>query len=108
MYRASGSSPLPFAVGVLALAGPMDGRGHALARLDVALDAYTLGYFLLDIIEIDARGTGCLATELLVSRAEPDALVTRGPVNTDWLNALADRHGVVIRSGERRPEPPRQ
>jgi len=27
------------------------------------------------------------------------ALVTRGPVDTDWLHALADRHRLTIRSG---------
>jgi hypothetical protein len=105
MYGASGSPILPFAVGVLALAEPTDSTGRVLARLDLALDTYKLGYFLLDIIEISTHGTGCLATELLVSRATPDALVTRGPLDTDWLNALANRHRLVIRSGEEHPRP---
>ena len=106
MYGASGSPTLPFAVGVLALAEPTDSTGRAIARLDLALDTYQLGYFLLDIIEISTHGTGCLATELLVSRATPDALVTRGPHDTGRPNALANRHGLVIRSGVDHPRPP--
>lgn len=96
MYGASGSWPRPFAVGVLALTAPPNGAGRTVARLDLALDAYKLGYFLVDTVEIDARGTGYLATELLVSRAAPEALVTRGPVDTAWLHALADRHRLMI------------
>ena len=105
MYGASGSWPRPFAVGVLALTDTADGAARAVARLDLALDAYKLGYFLVDTIEIDDRGTGYLATELLVSRATPAALVTRGPVDTDWLHTLADRHRLTIRPCEKHREP---
>jgi hypothetical protein len=99
--NASDGWPRPFAVGVLALAPTTNSPGRTNARLDLALDTYKLGYFLVDTIEIDAHGTGYLAAELLVSRTTPDALVTRGPVDTDWLHALADRHPLVIHSEER-------
>jgi hypothetical protein len=103
MYGASDSWPRPFAVGVLALAAPTAGAGRASARLDLALDAYRFGYFLVDTIEVDTHGSGYLAAELLVRRADPEALVVRGPVDMDWLNALADRHRLVIRFSEERP-----
>ena len=94
----SGSWPRPFAVGVLAFAITPDGTGRATARLDLALDTYKYGYFLIDTVEIDPHGTGYLAAELLVRRAGPDALITRGPIDVDWLHALADRHRLMIRS----------
>jgi hypothetical protein len=100
MHGAPDTWPRPFAVGVLALASPADGADRAAARLDLALDTYKFGYFLIDTIEVDPQGTGYLATELLVSRADPDALVIAGPVDTGWLHALADRHRLVIRSRE--------
>jgi hypothetical protein len=91
-------------VGVLALAAVESGTDRTAARLDLALDAYKLGYFLIDTIEIDAYGTGYLAAELLVSRTTPDALVTRGRLDTDWLHALADRHPLVIHTCEERSQ----
>ncbi len=100
--RAPDAWPRPFAVGILAFAAPPDGAGRSTARLDVALDAYKLGYFLIDTIEIDAYGTGYLAAELLVSRTTPDALVTRGRIDPDWLRALTDRHPLVIHACEER------
>jgi hypothetical protein len=100
MCNASDGWPRPFAVGVLALGATPSGPDRTAARLDLALDTYKLGYFLIDTIEIDAHGTGYLAAELLVSHATPDALVARGPVDNDWLHALADRHPLAIHSGE--------
>jgi len=48
MCGPSGTRPRPFAVGVLALPrpvdGPIDAAARAVARLDLALDAYKLGY----------------------------------------------------------------
>jgi hypothetical protein len=106
MYRTPSSWPRPFAVGLLAFTEPTHGTGRTIARLDLALDTYKFGYFLIDTIEIDSRGTGYLAAELLVSQTNPDALVTRGPVDSGWLHALADRHRLVIRSSEESlPEP---
>jgi hypothetical protein len=78
-----------------------DRAGRATARLELALDAYKLGYFLVDTVEIDTRGSGYLAAELLVSRTTPDALVTRGAVDDGWCHALADRHRLVIHTGGR-------
>lgn len=74
--------------------------GQSRPRPRLALRAYTLGYFLIDTIEIDTHGTGYLAVELLVSHATPDALVARGPVDAAWLHSLADRHPLTIHSRE--------
>ena len=101
--NASDGWPRPFAVGLLALGGGASGPDRSAARLDLALDAYKLGYFLIDTIEIDGYGTGYLAAELLISRTTPDALVTRGRVAADWLHAQADRHPLVIHSCDERP-----
>ena len=95
--------PRPFAVGVLALGANPSGPDRTAARLDLALDTYKLGYFLIDTIEIDDHGTGYLAAELLVSHATPEALVARGPVDADWLHAIADRHPLAIHSSEEIP-----
>ena len=103
MCQASHGWPRPFAVGVLALTTTTHGPNRTTARLDLALDTYKLGYFLIDTIEIDAHGTGYLAAELLVSRTTPDALVTRGRVDPDWLHALADRHPLLVHSCEEQP-----
>ncbi|HET9657701.1 MAG TPA: hypothetical protein VFP72_20285 [Kineosporiaceae bacterium] len=102
MRNATEGWPRPFAVGVLAVGAGLSHPDRSAARLDLALDTYKLGYFLIDTIEIDTHGTGYLAAELLVSRTTPDALVVRGPVDADWLHALADRHPLEIHSGEER------
>lgn len=107
MRQASDSWPRPLAVGVLALVPAASGPDRTAARLDLALDTYKLGYFLIDTIEIDVLGTGYLAVELLVSRTTPDALVTRGRVDTDWLRALADRHPLTIHSSDEHSRPAR-
>lgn len=108
MCQESDGWPRPFAVGILALETAVKGTGRtAAARLDLALGAYRLGYFLIDTLEIDSHGTGYLAAELLVSHAAPDALVTWGSVDTGWLNALADRHPVTIHSCDENPRPSR-
>lgn len=46
-----GIPPLPMAVGVLALPPTTDDHRNA-ARLDLALSAYKLGYFVVDTIEV--------------------------------------------------------
>jgi len=91
-----GTLPRRFAVGVLAL-GPVDAARRSAARLDLALDAYKLGYFLLDTVETTPAGTGYLAAELLLARSGADAIVARGPVDRDWLYAIADRLGLAVR-----------
>jgi hypothetical protein len=53
-------------VGVLSFEHREDGATDAAAELDLALDTYKLGYFLIDTIELDPVGTGALAVELLV------------------------------------------
>jgi hypothetical protein len=98
--RAAVGWPRPFAVGVLGVGAEVAGPERSSARLGVALDTYKLGYFLIDTVEIDALGTGCLAVELLVSRTTPDALVVHGSVDSDWVQAVADRHPLQLHFGE--------
>ncbi|HEY6794128.1 MAG TPA: hypothetical protein VI248_05550 [Kineosporiaceae bacterium] len=97
MCGAVGSRPRPFAIGVLAVDDGGKGGTPSEGRLDIALDAYKYGYFLLDTIETSPPGTGYLAVELLVSRSGADALVVRGCVDEGWLCAVADRHRLVVR-----------
>jgi hypothetical protein len=96
MSGAAGSWPRPFAVGVLGPPDADDPVRRSRARLDVAMDAYKHGYFLVDTIETSGAGTGYLAAELLAGRTEADALVVRGRVDDDWLCSVADRHGLVV------------
>ena len=58
--------------------------------------------FAVGVLETTPTGTGFLAAELLVSRTDADALVTRGPVDDDWTHAVADRHRLVIRRAHSR------
>jgi hypothetical protein len=34
----------------------------------------------------------------LVGHTSPDALIARGPIDSGWLHALADRHRLVVHS----------
>jgi hypothetical protein len=106
MCGPAGSWPRPFAVGVLALAGAHDAASRAAARLDVALDAYKYGYFLIDIIDIAATSgdaAGYAIAEQLVARTSADALIASGPVDGERLAGIADRNRLVVRRGEQGP-----
>ena len=98
MWGVFGSPSRPFAVGVLAVREPDDHSHRSVERLGVALDAYELGYFLIDTIEAAADGSGYSAAEALAACADADALVTRGPVDSHRLAGIADRHRLVIRT----------
>ena len=58
----SGVQPLPMAIAVLALVETVSEDVRRSARLDLALHAYKLGYFVVDLLEVtsgtDAGGTG--------------------------------------------------
>jgi nucleotide-binding universal stress UspA family protein len=100
MCGAAGTWPRPFAVGVLALADP-DDPNHAEARragrLDVALDAYKDGYFLIDTVETgDREGGGYPAIEALAARTGADALVVRGSADRPRLESVAARCRLMI------------
>ena len=83
----AGSPPWPLAVGVLLTPRETAVRVRADRRLRVALDAYRLGYFLLDLLEVDpnidasrARGlrpgsSAWAQVEDLVARSGADVLV---------------------------------
>jgi len=94
MGHVSGSWPRPFAVGVLA----SDGGRRRRERLDLALDAYKLGYFLLDTVEVHDRA-GYAVAEALAARTDADAFVVRGDVDLPRLErAAADLRMRVCRS----------
>lgn len=90
---------LPTAVGVLALQDPLAEADRRQARLVVALAAYELGYFLLDVIEVPAGigGPGYDWIESLASRTDADALLVSGPVDHGLLGGIARRIRMVIR-----------
>lgn len=98
MCGVAGSWPRPFAVGVLALADPGDAAMRSAGRLEVALEAYKHGYFLIDTIETGPSGAGYLAVELLAARNGADALIARGPVDRNQLDGIADRQRLLVRS----------
>lgn len=52
--------------------------------------------FAVGVLALTARADGAGRT---------DALITRGPIDVDWLHALAEQHRLVIRSCEERTEP---
>ena len=98
MCGVADSWPRPFAVGVLALDKPGDADARRAGRLDVALDAYKYGYFLIDTVEAGPDGEGYLIAEMLAARTDADALVARGPVDYDRLGSIANRHRLLVRA----------
>jgi hypothetical protein len=77
------SPPWPLAVGVLLLPDGVPEASRAERRFVLALDAYRIGYFLLDVVEVHAadgsapRVSAWVAVERIVRRAGADALVVR-------------------------------
>jgi hypothetical protein len=98
MCGAAGTWPRPFAVGVLALLVTAEGAARRAGRLDVAMDAYKFGYFLIDTVEAGRDGEGYLVAEMLAARTGADALVARGPVDLERLADIADRHRLLVRA----------
>ena len=92
------SPPWPLAVGVILEAPDPQPRGRGERRLGLALEAYRLGYYLLDVIEVPASDGGgadrWAVVQGLVDRCLPDALVvarSEGAVALDEMpGALAD------------------
>jgi hypothetical protein len=73
----------PLAVGVVLAPAGFTGRTRADARLALALGAYRLGYFLLDLIDVPARESvdpadGWAPVWDLVLRTRADAVVVHG------------------------------
>jgi hypothetical protein len=64
---------------VLLLPAGTDATSVAEARLGLALGAYQLGYYLLDLLEVAPGAAGRWApVEALVARSGADALVVHG------------------------------
>ena len=95
----SGVQPLPMAIAVLALVETVSEDVRRSARLDLALHAYKLGYFVVDVLEVtsdtDAGGYGWV--EALAEQTDADALVCSGPLDRGRLEAVADRSHMTIR-----------
>jgi hypothetical protein len=80
----SASPAWPLAVGVL-MTGDVASDERAERRLELALGAYRLGYYLLDLVEVDTWALADAGTRsptsvwdpvvALVVRAAPDALI---------------------------------
>lgn len=82
LLHPAASPPWPLAVGVLLLPDGVPAASRAEHRLVLALGAYRIGYFLLDLVEVDAARrsssvSGWVAVERIVRRAGADALVIR-------------------------------
>ena len=95
----AGSRPLPMAIAVLGLPPTTADDARHAARLDLALLAYKLGYFVVDILEVspDADPAGYRRIERLAEQIDADAFVCRGAVDRPRLDQVADRIHMVIR-----------
>jgi len=100
--EAAGSPPWPLAVGVLLVPPGLGGKARTDRRLKAALDAYQLGYYLLDLVEVDVDDgaadawpldRGWARVQALVDRAVPDVLVVAADVPCVQLPELPARLG---------------
>ncbi|MDQ1289376.1 MAG: hypothetical protein QG622_2942 [Actinomycetota bacterium] len=94
----------PFAIGVLAVQPDESSPDESWEvrrteeRLQVALTAHALGYFLLDVFEIwPGDAAGYERVEELAIRTDADAFVVRGVVDEEVLKPMADRIRMRIR-----------
>jgi hypothetical protein len=91
--------PLPLAIGVLSLPNATTQEDRRLARLSLALDAYKLGYFIIDILDI-TPGTdtsGYAWAKTLAQRTDADAFVCAGNICSEQLMPIANEIRMVIR-----------
>ena len=95
----SGVQPLPMAIAVLAMVETVSEDVRRSARLDLALHAYKLGYFVVDVLEVrsDADADAYGWVEELAEQTDADALVCSGPLDRGRLEAVADRSHMTIR-----------
>ena len=98
----AGVQPLPMAIAVHALPAAVDDATRHLARLDLVLHAYKLGYFVLDVFEVPPGEPGPLHAwiEVLAEQTDADAFVCRGAVDREWIEAVAAR--IHMTCGRRR------
>jgi hypothetical protein len=96
----AGAQPLPMAIAVLSLPRATADDVRRAARLDLALHAYKLGYFVVDILD---TGPGTSASlygwiETLALQTDADAFVCSGPIDRAQIDAIAERAHMVVRT----------
>ncbi|HEY6795886.1 MAG TPA: hypothetical protein VI248_14495 [Kineosporiaceae bacterium] len=96
----AGAPPLPMAIAVLAIPPDAPQERRRPARLDAALLAYKLGYFLVDIVEV-ATGddpSSYAWLEALAQQTEADAFICLGDVDPSRVGKLAAQLRAVVRT----------
>jgi len=96
MPESHATAPCPFAIGVLRSSSCGELTFPRSDRFNVALDAYKLGYFLLDTIEVGPDGAGYDELERFAVRTGAEAFVVRGPVERARLDELAGRLDMPV------------
>lgn len=98
--ESSGGSSLPLAIAVLGLEPATSDEARRLLRVDLALIAYGMGYFLLDIVEVTAGEgpAGYAWIETLAQRTDAEALVISGMVDRALLETIADDNRMAVRT----------
>jgi hypothetical protein len=102
------SAPWPWAVGIVLM--PLDVHGDVLReeRLAVAVDAYKLGYFLMDTVTVPVVRPGSAGRARLLAladRIELQAFILHGSLpEPQQLLDLEERTGVPVHRSGHRPD----
>jgi hypothetical protein len=98
----SAARPWPLAIGVLGMPATIGVPDARVARVDLALHAYKLGYFLLDTLQVTSAPDAATRRwlEALARQVEADAFICAGPVDQGWVTELADLLRIVVRTVE--------
>jgi hypothetical protein len=103
------SAPWPWAVGIVLI--PLDIRGDLLReeRIAVAVDAYKLGYFLVDTVTVPVGRPGNAGRARLLAlaaRIEPQVFILHGSLpEPQQLLDLEEQTGIPVHRLEHRPDP---
>ena len=89
----------PFAIGVLRVEPGTGDDARRDARLQVAMRAYELEYFLIDVVEVAGgrADPGYDVVERLAARTAAEAFVVGGDVDLDRLQPVADQLRMIVR-----------
>jgi hypothetical protein len=105
----AGAQPLPMAIAVLSLPRATADDARRAARLDLALHAYKLGYFVVDILDTAPDTSASLYgwIETLALQTDADAFICSGPIDRAQIDEIAERAHMVVRAAsqpaDRRP-----